>query len=426
MALSTRSRPGQSKRPHVSALTAIGLLATLLGGPVNRSAAQDAPAPAPLSGRILHIVRHISFAGISESWTDAADGLSKASDRDVRGKLAATRYALRQPDGRFFIFTLYASLPRGVAQPPLHVVRAPLVRGHIAPWIWLGGAGSLAELRTIYAAYLRGAGSQVTRVLLHGVPARRFVLEGSTLWVDMSGLPLQEVQIGNPGSWVSFPVIEELPSSALSRAFFIPPVMPPRPQPVAADQAQLSRDQSEFAPAIDQAIGVMLRQAHPDPASLPAGHLRLAAALRWTSSEPSRRRGRQAVPLVLYDERQPRPGCVGMLLLLATFAEGRWQAPGYASRHSCVSASAPVDSQWFYTWSTSMPTLRVVSGRVLPGIAAVRLAQRGRAITLPVHQGVFVAFGSCTGVRRVEGLDGHGRVASTMRLAQGACTDAPW
>lgn len=238
-----------SYRSHLRLVASGCMVAALLAGVVFASIVHpSSPALARgsngLTGSILHIVRiapgtlvldeqgnqKLQPGDTYESWTGVADGLSKVVDTDGQGKVVMVSYEARRPDGSYAISTVNYGATKGSASLNT-IAQAPNVNGHIPDGFWFGGESTLAGMQAEYAAYLQQAGANVTQVVLNGTPVRRFNARSAdgllgTIWLNSAGLPVQVEADHDPQQITRFPVIEELPATALLRSFFETAMLP--------------------------------------------------------------------------------------------------------------------------------------------------------------------------------------------------------
>lgn len=230
----------QSVRRSRGVILAAGILVAFVVGVVSVDSAysssplrgvgvaQGRAMSGSLTGAVLHIVRVDSAGYTNETWTSTADGLSKLVQKDAQGNTTDVSTKNLQPNGSFAISDTDAvhATHRSYATPVL-----PVVDGHLDDGVWYGGESSLAGMRAEFEGYVRQAGSNVVRTTLNGVPVRQFDAASSdglraTVWLNDDGLPMQAKAqtVAHPDT---FPIIEELPATSLSRDFLTNATAPP-------------------------------------------------------------------------------------------------------------------------------------------------------------------------------------------------------
>jgi len=162
-----------------------------------------------------------------------------------------------------------------------------------------------------------------------------------------------------------------------------------------------------FELLVDEAMIDFSRSA--PPGLQPIGGAHIAYALQVKNA---------AFILATFALRHPKPSCVGELQVPAFYQQHHWDRTGYTAGVSCLSRHVPMEFQCGFAVH-NQDSLEVVFGRMLPMVRTIILFQGQRRIVVRIRDNSFVMTGSCSGIRLVQALDGHGHVVYQKRLKEG-------
>jgi len=154
---------------------------------------------------------------------------------------------------------------------------------------------------------------------------------------------------------------------------------------------------------VDSAMRVAYRTL--PPGLQPGGHGYLIGAIQQDT---------KAFLYIGYALKHPKDACIGAISLPLFYIGESWYEATVSSGLSCLSRQAPVT---FGYYSTSfLANISVEYARALSNIQVLRVMHRNRAYTVPMRHGFYIAFASCTDLRRVQGLNTQGQVLYDQQM----------